>query len=339
MDEEISRERISFAKPLSKPVEDDTKLPVAVKNAIAAMEKGDKVGGASGLSPEEVLRRRTGASTTKHISPIESTPKSEETDANLREIFLPSQFEPYSFKRLFAKPMRGAHIARFNTAHRTGSFRLMVDTVSSLMVGASARDLTMPDFDALLYDLRINSFTRRPLQHVAICYNEKHIEDVIKEELPESSLETVAIVDKTILHEKTLDSSDIEKQIQALRDVGIEYEFQYPIVGDTVEVEELIDRLEIAKSRKGADVVAIKGDIEDINFLSLRATVLSRATYGSLENRIAMMRDAEPDVLEELNKLSELFNSYGISETIEVTCKECGAKIETKVSINALSFL
>jgi hypothetical protein len=88
-------------------------------------------------------------------------------------------------------------------------------------------------------------------------------------------------------------------------------------------------------------MIALQDAAEDKDaeweWLATRACYLD-STYP-LEERIQMVKNMDPDTIEELQAYIEATSQYGVSEIVAVKCKECGAEMMSNIFIEALSFL
>ena len=98
-------------------------------------------------------------------------------------IDLPSRFVFYSFKDLYIKPMRNIHRAKLAAAYQMQAVRPVVEVIDSLLSTSDgqtglAYQLTEPDFNYLMYWIRIHFFTTVPFTIKAKCTNPEHIKQV-----------------------------------------------------------------------------------------------------------------------------------------------------------------
>lgn len=242
---------------------------------------------------------------------------------------LPSGFAFYPFKDVFTKPLRLQHLSKLTVADNMGSTQHIVEVVSDLLYTTDSRYagvplgwyLTVPDFFYVLYYHRLNSFTKSAFRHKTFCNNPKHIKDVFeKKTRKEESLKIETVILKTTLDTRKL--AAIPTYDQDL--MGSDF-YLYP--STMRDVVELMDDPNFKDA-------AWREDAMQSTCLRLRSD-----PQASLSKRIAIARDMTPDqafVLADFRKATE---AYGIDEWINVTCKECGHSMRTKVRISAHSFL
>ena len=243
-----------------------------------------------------------------------------ERDSSYLDVTLPSNFYFYPFKRLSVRYVRGGEQAKFARAAREQRLRHVVDAISAtLEPGISAYDLTMQDFQWLLYYQRINSYKKLPYIHKTFCESEEHLKQVIAGEQPEKSLEISQIISNTTLKETVFDPS-------------------------TIVLPSFADKLQLDTVRM-RDLVEISEMEEDPNFAELawladRASFIAPSTkYKSLRERIYIIQQLEAEQLEELAGYMNSVVNYGVQESITVRCNGCGAEKVSEVTIDALSFL
>lgn len=261
---------------------------------------------------------RSGAS----IAQTPATPQTpHEQNPEYTRLDLPSNYGPYAFKDLYVGVIRGIHQAKFAKAHKLRQSRLVVETVNSLLRGASALDLTPSDFRWLMYYLRKTNYVKTPLMVTAFCTNEKHLTKVAENQLPPSSLENAGTLNSSMLDEKALDMAHVAKLAEhpGLLDLRL----GFPTMRDTL--------------------TAVEKDDEEFTWLAELAMCLSSVGSDgkpvSLEDRVNVVAQMSPDQTEALAAYAEAASDYGISETIRMRCKECGAEILETFQPSAHMFL
>lgn len=254
-----------------------------------------------------------------------ASPKVEaEKNPELTSVTPPSQFYFYTFDELAIKRMRGIHQAKMNTAATQESLKLTVEAVSSLL-SVSAYDLTIPDFYWVLYWLRQNSYLKTPLTHTARCRDTDHLIAVAKGDKPEKSLYSVSIVNSTVLTERPLDTKALDAYVPPaeLADIPL----YVCTMRDMVDVIEFEDRPDWAEFSWLSDYAAFLGHTD------------GKGKRLSIEKRIDIVANMSVDQLAALSEYMTLTSDYGVQEKIKTTCSDCGALIESEVSINANMFL
>lgn len=255
---------------------------------------------------------------------------------------LPSKFifYPQDITSLSIRPLRIPEAKKIFQGQTLKSMRIMVEAVSAcLQPGLSAFDLTRGDYYYLLYWLRIQSFKKSPYTLTAVCTSYDHIEKVVNEELSRDSLIIEQIVHKVgELNVTSPDFNKVEEQIQLIRaEYGLDC--YPPLMRDIVDIDELDQ-----KDEQGNTLSDDQGNplppSKDVLWTAKYASVLSPFKHGrTLQERMAIFDslDLGPDLLGDLDYLIKLFD-HGVQERASVACKECGAKMDVSVSINALSF-
>lgn len=251
-----------------------------------------------------------------------SEPTQVEKNPAYVDITLPSNFYFYPFKSLAVRTFRANDQAKCVRAAKEGRFRHMVDAMSgTLQSDVSAYDLTLQDFYFVMYWHRMNSFNKSPYINRTICENEDHIAKVVAKELAEETLEISTILTKSTLKEIPL---DVEK-IYVPEELSKKYNLGILRIKDMVALEEMED----------------EPDFPDIEYLADMACYLAPNTKQeeSIKERIKIVAEMTVDETDEMQAYIKSVNDYGVTETVAVKCKGCGAEKETKVSIDALSFL
>lgn len=263
--------------------------------------------------------------------PLDTTPKTtSQKDADYIPLSFPSQFHFYRFKSASATQIRGRHQAKFARASKHNSTRLVVEAITSMLGdGINAADLTIPDFYALMYWLRINCFGKVTFPINLMCTDPDHVTRVAEEKEKPETLMNSALISQTSLKETLLDTKAVDdflrrEDLRSFFDLG--YGLTAPRMSDSIELEE-----------KWAD----KPEYASVEFL----TDLAGAIYSlegnvlSLEQRIEAVSDMSPEHTAILGEWLDIAQSYGIEESISMRCKGCGAEVRTEVTISASDFL
>lgn len=253
---------------------------------------------------------------------------------------LPSQFVFYPYDTLSVRALTVQEAKKIFQAQTMKSMRIMVEAVSAcLQPDRSAFDLTKGDFYFLLYWLRIQSFKKSPYVLSFTCSNFDHIQKVVNEEKPKESLFNEQTVHKVgELDILNPDTKKIEDQIVIIQN-------EYNLATYPVLMRDIVDQDEfVQKDEKGKTLVDEEGTplppSNDVLWTAKYASVLSPYKHGrTLQERMAYF-DAltvSPDLLGDLDYLIQILN-HGVQESTSVSCKECGAKMDVSISINALTF-
>jgi len=264
--------------------------------------------------------------------------------AEYTSIDLPSKFAYYPFKDLYIKPFRVPHLAKLAKANDVDSMQLVCEVVSSVLMTPSGHQniafrLSVNDFNAVLYWLRANSFEKQTMRVQHMCSNPAHHEKVKKGLLPRSSLDNESSHDVSKLETRYLDTiPDPEVyHIMITLDDG-------ELRRVDLRPETMMDSIEFLDDPRLAD--------EDFQYVARIASMLDLDTpfpitpekEGDL-NRWTLQDKIE--VVEEyltndqallVLKFSELVDDFGVVETVNVKCKECGHEEQSKLIIDARTF-
>jgi hypothetical protein len=79
----------------------------------------------------------------------------------------------------------------------------------------------------------------------------------------------------------------------------------------------------------------------DFQYLADLASVLEPLDnpYMSLYDKITLVENMDGDQVELVEQFSKNADTFGVEEFVNVTCSGCGASFESKISIDARSFL
>lgn len=247
-------------------------------------------------------------------------------------IDLPSRFFYYDFKDLYVKPLRVPQMAKISKAHETGDLQTQVEAISSLLSTSTgdstnlAMRLTMADYQAVLYWLRMNSFSKAQMRVTSTCTDKKHNEDVVAGKKPASSLEIQTVVLKSQLQTRYLEAApDPEYYSITVDDIPI------PFVPET-----LSDTIQFLAHPKWKD--------EEFQYKSRIAAVLGldKATgrEWNWDQRIQFVDEfMTPDMVVKAIEFADLMDGYGVVEAVETVCKGCGSKGVTTLTCDPISFL
>lgn len=282
------------------------------------------------LPPQEQIEQSPVLLSSLEASVAQHPPTQSESNANFFPLDLPSKFLFYRFKGTSVSAIRGKHQAKFASAAKRKDTRLSVEAVTSLLGdGVSAAELTVPDFFFVLYWLRLNSSSSSPMRVRAPCSNPTHVLEVAENQKPLESLYTTTLINSTRLKQSEIDPSVVAEFLQRpevllLREAG--FNLTAPRMQDSVELEE-----------KWVG----KPEYDEVEFLAEFAGSIAPidGTVLSLEERIAIVGEFETPILSLLRDWQAIVQSYGVEESVTFKCKECGANIDTEVSISASDFL
>ena len=261
----------------------------------------------------------------------EPPPPQSAVDPAYAPIDLPSGFIFYPFKQLSVAQIRGKHQAKFALAFKRQSLKITVEAISSLLGdGVQAQNLTICDFYAVMYWLRLNCMGKLTFPITANCSDPQHVLDVVEKKKNPKTLKNYELISKTDLKQTDLDpekvkafmEQDVVKELEALG-----FTLTGPTIADTIDLE---------------DNWSEKPEYADIEFLtdfagSIKST--DPTVKLTLSQRIEIVGELEARFIGMLREWQDIVQGYGIEESVSLRCKECGAKIETQVSISAHDFL
>lgn len=269
------------------------------------------------------------APTVPVAAPGYTTPTSEE-EAVL--VALPSNFAFYDFKDLYIKPFKGRHLAKLSRAREEGSTLYTVEAVSSVLSTPQGHNnlgfkLTVPDFYYILYWLRLNSFTKTSFLHKSTCTDDAHVEKVAKGEMLPDTLKAAEVISRANLKETFLTEIP-NKEL---------FKLDYP--NAEVKICTMQDAMEMTED---PDFVSeeFRFAAEIACYLQIPDVQSGDGSYrpATLRERIVIVDDMSPDDIRTIKAYEKAVTDYGITETIDVTCKHCGAKRREAIVLDAHSF-
>jgi hypothetical protein len=279
------------------------------------------------------------------------------SDSEGTSLALPSRFGFYSFKDLYAVPFKAKHIAKLQRAHREQSLLPLVEAVASVVYTtepghpAIAFELTLPDFYFVLYWLRLNAFTKSNYFHRTECENPDHMKrvedgyrlDEYKQLVIEKkmTIEEFAAIEKAVLPESSLQIAELIRQsnitvreLEAIPDPEVfhfsdtsQMYFRAPTMKDVIEFAD-------------APEMDSKETRTEFSFLAQMASHIQHRTIPlSLHDRVKIVEEATSDQVQLLKDFEKAVKDYGVNENVKVTCKGCGASKDSKLVLDAFSFL
>lgn len=263
---------------------------------------------------------------------VEAPPVTPTTDAQAISIDLPSKFHYYDFKDLYVKPLRVPQLAKISKAHETGDLQKQVEAVSSLLSTSSgdSKDLglklCMADYQAVLYFLRMTSFSKPQMRVTSYCTDEQHRKDVLAKLKPESSLELQTVVFKSDMRTLYLDAAPDPDHYSVTVD-GIKIPFGPETLADTIQ---------FLSHEKWTD--------EEFQYKSRIAAILKldQATgrVWTWDQRIQFVDEyLDPDSAVKALEFGSMMDDFGVVETVETQCKGCGSKGVATLTCDPLTFL
>jgi len=276
------------------------------------------------VRPSEVVQ--------KPMTPVASVPATPMVTADYVSLDLPSRFHYYPFKDLYIKPFRAPHLAKMAKVDATASFQLMAEVVGSVLATHEhgpdvVFDLTMNDFYAVLFWLRMNSYAKQSMRLTSECANPEHHAKVDAKELAPETLKIDTTFTETAIEVNYLDAVPDPEHYHIVVD-GVRISMRPERVRDSIQ---FLDHP--------------KWDDEEFQYLVRVGTVLAlELAYPDkvwdLESRVAFAAElSAEDSLRALEFADLISESYGLVQTVGTKCKECGASGAVRLHLDAQSFL
>lgn len=246
-------------------------------------------------------------------------------------IALPSRFHYYPFKDLYVKPFRVFHLAKLAKANDTGSMQSIAEAVSSVISAPGyasknlASELTLADFNAVLYWLRLNSFSKKQMAVTSYCNNPAHQEKVKAGVMPEASLKI-----KTIFKNSEMKHTDLENVPDPEKFFVVYNDSRIELKPETIkDLVELLDHPDL--------------NDEEFQYKARIASVLSVKNSAGAEihitEKIKIVDQLSADQAIVAMEFAEMLDAYGVQETVNTKCMECGASGTVQIVVDAPTFL
>jgi hypothetical protein len=175
--------------------------------------------------------------------------------------------------------------------------------------------LTLPDFYACLYWLRMHSFLKHGFSHQTMCRNADHHAKVNKGELPADTLKHSETLTRTSLKTKML-ADDVDFSHLTLNYPGLELAPAKMHEILEITMNENIDRF---ASRMAASIQFIGAEVP-------------------LVERMKVIDELSGDDIATIQEFEQKANAYGVEETVRWTCKTCGTAHTDEIQLEAHSF-
>lgn len=236
---------------------------------------------------------------------------------------LPSQFAFYPFKDLFVYPLKGYHLSKLARAHAEKSELIMLEVVSSVIRTSDprfegyplAKMMLLGDYYWLLYYLRRNNYTKSAFVHTTQCLDHNHLQAVQEGKKTQDSLKIQQVINESVLKETLLTQMPV-----------IDEDVLNGLVIRPATMQDMVETMEHPSF----------GQDEEFDYLSQLACYLPGPT---LQARIESAKELTPDQISAIQEYEKILGEFGVEETINVRCPECGAQRRTRVRISASTFL
>lgn len=256
---------------------------------------------------------------TQEPLPVSLVPNSE---AEAVSFALPSNFMFYGFSDLYIKPFKGRHFSKLHRAREEESMLHVVEAVSAVVGSTTGPQqglafyLTLPDFYACLYWLRMHSFLKHGFTHQTMCRSIAHQTKVNNGELSADTLKHAETISKTSLKTKTLDTPLDMSQFQ----------LDYPGL-----------RL-VPATMKEVLEITMNDNIDRFAARTAATFQIEGAEGLPLAERMKIVDDLSGDDIATISAFEQAASDYGVEESIRWTCKTCGQAHTDPIELEAHSF-
>lgn len=263
------------------------------------------------------------------------TPMSTEDSISLD---LPSKFAYYDFKDLYVKPFKATHLAKLAKADAQNSLQLLVEVVSSVITTPQGTknigfDLSVPDLNAVMFWLRMNSFTKQTMTVTSRCENPEHNHQVAEKLLPEESLKITTTIQQTDVEVRFLDNMPDPEVFRIVLNDDRLGTVVIPMRPETMrDAIQMLDHKDFADEEFQYKVKVLSVLDFERAFPNIEWTLAKKLSFYD-EGLLSL-----DDILL-AQRFSELLESYGVLETVPTKCGKCGASGTALLSFDAQSFL
>ena len=248
---------------------------------------------------------------------------------------LPSRFYYYDFKDLYITPLRVTHLAKLAKARELGSLQVQVEAVSSVLSTTTgekdiAFKLTAADYNAVLYWLRLTSFSKPTMGITAICKNPEHHAKVKAGVLPAESLKVHTTYTKSdLVYDYLNEAPNPERYSITLPDnpEPLTIALSPETMADTIAFLDHPDWVDSEFQYK-SKLAATLGNIGKVAGQTL--------TWDQRVQIVDTLMTTDQAVL--CGEFADRMDEYGVRETINAVCKECGFADAVRVSVDPSTF-
>lgn len=299
------------------------------------------------IQQQQIIKKTTAVISTQANPQVSIQEAAKNVDMGQAiSIDLPSRFIFYKFKDLYIKPMRNMHRAKLAAAYQMQAVRPVVEVIDSLLSTSDgqtglAYQLTEPDFNYLMYWIRIHFFTSVPFTIKARCTNPEHLKQVEEGKKSKASLMITQVISNLVPEAKFLpedykpDFSQFALSFNGVDNPPEYYEITPPCYNDIIELTEDDYFLTDWKNPE-------TGKIEKIPNTAyvylVNAAAMLRVPGMSLRDRAKLVGDMGEEDYNKLIAASKAIPEYGVNEEVSLRCKECGAVRRVRVRLDAHSF-
>lgn len=271
---------------------------------------------------------------------------------------LPSRLCFYPYNSLGIKSFKTKHIIKIMEAMEMSSFEKIVDTVTAVLSDdVSARMLTIEDFFFVMYWLKLNSFKKSPMRVSFTCNNKDHLMRVFNKEVSEETLKNVTTLNSVgNLKVEYMTEEKLDKASEIITRMKENYGIDIfpPLVKDFISIQNFVSKrgdleteiykVQASNFEGASDLVEnLKEELAalDAKYSTRQfASMIILEKDSTLEEKIEYLKNNEDLDAEFFFELEEFESTirHGVIETATCSCKECNAKVEVPISIDALQF-
>lgn len=239
---------------------------------------------------------------------------------------LPTRMLLYPYDRISVRPLQITDHIKIGSGTKTGSYRLICEAVGAC-IDRNWQGLAMTDFIAIAAWLRLNSYRETPFSLEWTCTASEHNREVFTGKVGGETLKNTSVFTKSDLKITPIDEERLVSLTTELT--------RYNIFCSAPTVADFLFTLE-------SDIIQHTEDA----FLFDLATSLSPQHGKTLKDRLNFLKqyvevtdnDTAMAVVSLLQQVTEVFESCGVVQNFNVTCKHCGEQGEKQVEIDLLTF-
>ena len=266
----------------------------------------------------------------------------QQIDAEYVSVDLPSSYVFYDFKDLKAKTFKRLHLRKLLQAQTNKDPRAMAEVLNSVIVCEKGYTdlvyrLTPDDYTYLMYWQRTHSLPNMPYTQICLCQDPEHNRKVEEGLLKPETLKNQQTISKLNLDVTKLDPNYKLDLLEYMpKSILAKYpnaKLRVPLNGDWIAMLDLNQQQEI-------------DDEEDslLWFMTGTSACLLDIVDASgnqipYKDKFDLVDNLSLEEADMLDRATTKLPRYGVQQIINVKCVECGAVSQTRLVLNAHSFL
>jgi hypothetical protein len=236
---------------------------------------------------------------------------------------IPSNYSFYDFKELWVRPFTPNEARLLHMARVSGNLMYLVSAIDACLSQPISR-LIIEDFEFILYWLRLNSYPSKPFSVTWTCDNALEYEDI---ETPSGSCmkENITVINRSNMNVVYLDQNYKVPKGMTFPTMGIFNE-----VWSLKKALEGLDENDLNYEQSRDDILG------DIYLMNIAQWIDQGLTA---QEKLQILKDSSDLAFQEkLEAAIDEIPDFGVSESLDVQCEECGGVTKRRLRVDYLTF-